>query len=68
MLYGRGYLDRHQFDSLAFVTLLLQRIARTMGDSAPVAGLWSAIISAATSGPWRGPLTGDARRQLAGIL
>jgi hypothetical protein len=48
VLYGFGYLDREQYDKLGCVTGLLHRIARSFGRDASPAGLWLALVAAAS--------------------
>src|SRR5262245_9298863 len=48
ILFGRGHLDRYQYDALAFVTLLLHQVAKAMGGKLSVGNLWTAIVWAAT--------------------
>jgi hypothetical protein len=66
VLFGRGLIDRQQYDELGLVTLLLRRVAAAMGRGTSVAGLWSAIIAAASWSGYTLPLLGDmnARRTL----
>jgi hypothetical protein len=71
MLFGRGHLDRAQYDALGYVTQLLQRIARSFGRGAAPAGLWSAILGAlTTTTPGIAEIVGDqgARRALERTL
>jgi len=70
VLYGHGHLDRFQYDALAFVTELLRRISRSFGRDASPAGVWAAIIAAASrTAPSMPPIIGDygARDALARI-
>ena len=48
VLYGLGHLDREQYDKLGCVTGLLRRIARGFGRDASPAGLWLALVAAAS--------------------
>ena len=59
--YGHGHLDNVQYSSLGYVTALLRQTAAAMGGALTVAGLWQAVLGAATSGR-RGmpPILGDA--------
>jgi hypothetical protein len=70
ILFGRGHLDRYQYDALGFVTNLLHRVRTAMGGNQSVTGLWTAIIAAATkTAPGAPPIIGDhnARHILAQI-
>jgi hypothetical protein len=50
VLFGRGLLDRAQYDTLGTVTELLQRVARAWGGrDGNLDGLWGAITAALTS-------------------
>jgi hypothetical protein len=70
MLYGCELLDRYQYDSLAFVTVLLRQAARSMGRQFSVEALWRGLL-AASSRPtsFVAPLLDDrnARSSLARI-
>jgi hypothetical protein len=71
VLFGQGYLDRAQYDALGWVTQLLQRIARSFGRGASSAGVWAAIIAAASrTAPGMPDVVGDfgARRALERTL
>jgi hypothetical protein len=48
ILYGHGHLDNAQYSALGWLTELLQRIARSFGRGSSPAGLWSAIVAAAS--------------------
>jgi len=48
ILFGRGHLDRYQYDALGFVTNLLREVTKAMGGNLSVAGVWAAIIGALT--------------------
>jgi hypothetical protein len=70
ILFGHELLDRYQYDKLASVTALLRRIARCFGRDASPAGVWAAIIAAASRPPPGAPvIIGDygARDTLARI-
>ena len=70
VLFGHGHLDRYQYDALGFVTNLLRQVRKAMGGNQSVAGLWTAIIAAATkTAPGNAPIIGDnnARHILAQI-
>ena len=70
ILFGRGHLDRYQYDALGFVTNLLRQVTKAMGGNLSVAGVWAAIIGALTKTPPRLPATigdNDAPRTLAAI-
>jgi hypothetical protein len=47
-LYGYGHIDREQYDKLGAITWLLRRIARSFGRDASPAGLWLALMAAAS--------------------
>jgi hypothetical protein len=67
ILYGRGYLDRQQYDMIAYLTSLLRQVQRAMGGTLSVAALWSAVTGALTgTTPGLPPLVGDngARQRL----
>src|SRR5215831_15296721 len=57
ILFGRGHLDRYQYDALGFVTNLLRQVTKAMGGNLSVAGVWAAIIGALTKTPPRLPAT-----------
>ena len=70
ILFGHELLDRHQYDTLGHVTLLLRRIARSFGRDASPAGVWAALLAAASRTPPGAPaVIGDygARDTLARI-
>jgi len=70
ILCGHDLLDRHQYDTLGHVTLLLRRIARSFGRDASPAGVWAALLAAASRTPPGAPaVIGDygARDTLARI-
>jgi len=70
VLFGRGHLDREQYDKLSFVTELRRRIARSFGRDASPAGVWLAIVAAASrTRPGMPTIVGDqgARRALENI-
>jgi hypothetical protein len=70
ILFGRGHLDRFEYDTLRHVTGLLQRIARSFGRGVSPAGIWNAILGALIkTTPGLEPIVGDfgARRQLERI-
>jgi hypothetical protein len=46
ILFGRELIDRYQYDSLAFVTMLLRRVARSMGRQFTVDALWRGLLAA----------------------
>jgi hypothetical protein len=71
VLHGHGYLDREQYDKLGWITRLLQQVARSFGRGASPAGVWAAIIAAASrTTPGMPDVVGDfgARRALERIL
>jgi len=51
ILYGHGHLDNAQYSALGWVTALLRRIARSFGRDASPAGVWAAIVAAASRTP-----------------
>ena len=51
ILFGHELLDRYQYDTLGYVTLLLRRIARSFGREASPAGIWVALLAAASRTP-----------------
>jgi hypothetical protein len=60
VLYGHGCLDNAQYTKLGWVTQLLQRIARSFGRGASPAGVWAAIIAAASrTAPGMPDIVGD---------
>jgi hypothetical protein len=66
VLYGHGHLDNVQYSALGYVTLTLQRIARSFGRGSSPAGLWSAILGALTkTTPGSEPVIGDQGARLA---
>jgi hypothetical protein len=68
ILFGHQLLDRYQYDTLGYVTLLLRRIARSFGRDASPSGVWAALLAAASRTPPSTPnLIGDygARDHLA---
>jgi len=70
VLFGHQLIDRHQYDVLGCVTVLLRRIARACGRTTSPAGLWSALLAAASrTAPSGEPVIGDhgARRALERI-
>jgi hypothetical protein len=70
VLHGRGHLDRYEYDTLGVVTRLLQMIARSFGRGASPAGVWAALIAAASrTAPSTPDIVGDfgARRRLERI-
>jgi len=70
ILFGRELLDRYQYDALGWVTLLLRRVARSFGRDASPAGVWAALLAAASRTPPGAPaVIGDygARDTLARI-
>jgi hypothetical protein len=70
ILFGHQLLDRYQYDTLGYVTLLLRRIARSFGRDASPSGVWAAIVAAASRTPPGAPvIIGDygARDTLARI-
>ena len=70
ILFGHGHLDRYEYDTLGHVTGLLQRIARSFGRGASPAGVWAALIAAASrTAPSTPDIVGDfgARRRLEQI-
>jgi hypothetical protein len=70
VLYGHGHLDNLQYSSLGAVTRLLQTIARSFGRGMSPAGVWAALIAAASRTTSGVPaVIGDfgARRQLERI-
>jgi hypothetical protein len=71
VLYGHGILDNAQYSALGWITLLLRRAARAFGRDASPAGVWAALLAAASRTPPGAPvIIGDygARRALARIL
>ena len=71
ILFGHGYLDNAQYSALGYVTHLLQKIARGFGRGASPAGVWSAIVAAASrTTPGMPDIAGDfgARRALEHTL
>jgi hypothetical protein len=70
ILFGHEHLDRYQYDTLGYVTLLLRRVACGFGRDASPAGVWAAIVAAASRTPPGAPvIIGDygARDRLARI-
>jgi hypothetical protein len=70
ILFGHQLLDRYQYDTLGYVTLLLRRIARSFGRDASPAAVWVGLLAAASRTPPSAPnLIGDfgARDTLARI-
>jgi hypothetical protein len=70
ILFGHELLDRYQYDALGWITVLLRRIARSCGRDASPAGVWAAIVAAASRTPPSAPvIIGDygARDTLARI-
>jgi hypothetical protein len=70
ILFGHGHLDNAQYSALGWVTRLLQKIAWSFGTGASPAGIWAAIIAAASrTTPGMPAIIGDfgARRQLERI-
>src|SRR6516165_4777892 len=70
VLYGHGHLDNAQYSALGWVTALLRRIARSFGRDASPAGVWAAIVAAASrTSPGAPAIIGDygARGTLARI-
>jgi hypothetical protein len=70
ILFGHELLDRCQYDTLGYVTLLLRRIARSFGRDANPGGVWAALLAAASRTPPGAPvIIGDygARDRLARI-
>jgi hypothetical protein len=70
VLYGQGHLDNDNAQYSGWVTQLLQRIARNFGRGMSPAGVWAAIIAAASrTAPGMPPIIGDysARDALARI-
>jgi hypothetical protein len=66
MLFGRELIDRYQYDSLAFVTVLLRRITRSMGQQFTVAALWHGLLAAGSRPTsFVPPLLGDGNARLA---
>src|SRR5262249_54061343 len=60
VLYGRGHLDNAQYSALGYVTVLLQVIARSCGRGMSPAGVWAALIAAASrTPPGAPPIIGD---------
>jgi hypothetical protein len=71
VLHGHGHLDNIQYSALGYVTLTLQRIARSFGRGSSPAGVWAAIVAAASrTAPGMPDVVGDfgARRALERIL
>jgi hypothetical protein len=73
VLYGHDHIDRQQFDALGLITSLLQRAARAWGGKdGSCAGLWMALLGAATATRVPGisvpPGSDLARHQLARAL
>jgi hypothetical protein len=71
VLYGHGHLDNAQYTKLGSITQLLQRIARSFGRGASPAGVWAAIVAAASrTAPGMPDVVGDfgARRALERTL
>jgi hypothetical protein len=66
-LFGRGYLDAQQYDTLALIALWLQRAARAWGGrDGSCEGLWATIIGAMTAtGFVAAPITANAAWGLA---
>jgi hypothetical protein len=48
VLYGHGLIDNQQYSALGYVTQTLQTIARSFGRDASPAGLWLALVAAAS--------------------
>jgi hypothetical protein len=70
ILFGHELLDRYQYDTLGYVTLLLRRIARSFGRDVSPSGVWAALLAAASRTPPGAPvIIGDygARDTLARI-
>ena len=51
VLYGFGHIDNAQYSALGWITLLLRRIARSFGRDASPAGVWAALLAAASRTP-----------------
>jgi hypothetical protein len=71
VLFGYGFLDRYQYDALGWITKLLQWIARSFGRGSSPAGVWAAIVAAASrTAPGMPDTVGDfgSRRALERTL
>src|SRR4051794_34681843 len=51
VLFGRGLIDRYQYDTLGQISRLLQQISRSFGRDASPAGLWAALLAAGSRTP-----------------